>query len=105
MAHIATEEFIKLFEDYPLRSQEDSSDPLVIAKLFDTFGSATWYLTEFDPKEMTAFGFVTGLHCDEYGYTSITELEEIKHNQFGVPRIERDLYFTQKPLSHFINKK
>lgn len=104
MAHIATEDFIALFKDYPLRSQEGSPDPLVVAKLFDTFGSATWYLTELDSDEMIAFGFVTGLHCDEYGYTSITELEEIKLDELGVPRIERDLYFTQKPLSQFIKK-
>ena len=104
MAYIATTEFIELFAHYPLRSQESSKDPLVIAKIFDTFGSATWYLTEFDADEMIAFGYVTGLACDEFGYISITELEEIKHAQLGIPRIERDLYFTQQPLSQLLGK-
>jgi len=76
MAHIATAEFIELFKDYPLKSQDDKKDPLVIAKVFDTFGSATWFLTE---------------------------LEDIKHEQLGIPRIERDLYFTQQPLCQLVD--
>ncbi len=43
--------FEKLFKDYPLYSQEHEEDPLVIAKLFDPAGSATWYLTEYIPVE------------------------------------------------------
>ena len=46
---IVTEEFETLFKDYPLYSQEHESDPLVVAKLFDPCGSATWFLLEFDP--------------------------------------------------------
>ena len=102
MVAIATTEFIALFADYPLRSQEANKDPLVLAKVFDTLGSATWYLTELDADEMIAFGYVTGLAYDEFGYVSITELEEIKHTQLGIPRIERDLYFTQQPLSQLL---
>ena len=75
---LITEEFEELFKDYPLYSQEKKSDPKVIAKLFDPAGSATWYLTEYDPVEKIAFGYVTGLQVDEWGYTSITELESIK---------------------------
>ena len=55
---LITEEFEELFKDYPLYSQEHEKDPLVIAKLFDRGGSATWYLTEYDPNEKLAFGFV-----------------------------------------------
>ncbi len=43
---IVTPEFEALFKDYPLYSQEEAEDPLVIAKLFDPTGSATWLLTE-----------------------------------------------------------
>ena len=42
----------------PASTSED--DPVVIAKLFDAFGSATWWLTQYDPAERIAFGFVTG---------------------------------------------
>ena len=82
---------------YPLYSQEHEDDPKVIAKLFDRVGSATWYLTEYDPVEKIAFGYVVGLHVDEWGYTSLTELESIER-PFGLT-IERDLYFVQKRLS------
>lgn len=92
MSHLATPEFKKLFENYPLYSQENKSDPLVIAKLFDAYGSATWYITEYNPAENTAFAYVTGLAHDEWGYVSLTELESILLAR-EVPRIERDLYF------------
>ncbi len=94
---IVTEEFEELFKDYPLYSQEHESDPLVVAKLFDPVGSATWYLTEYDPVEKIAFCWVQGLQEDEWGYTSLIELESIER-PFGLT-IERDLYFVQKRLS------
>ena len=52
---IVTEEFVELFKDYPLYSQEHEDDPLVIAKLFDPCGSASWFLLEYDPVEKIAF--------------------------------------------------
>jgi hypothetical protein len=61
---LITEEFETLFKDYPLYSQESESDPKVICKLFDPCGSATWYLTEYDPVEKIAFSYVTGLVQD-----------------------------------------
>jgi len=94
---IVTEEFEALFKDYPLYSQEHVKDPIVIAKLFDPCGSATWYLTEYDPVEKIAFSYVVELAEDEWGYTSLIELESIER-PFGLT-IERDLYFAQKPLS------
>ncbi|MBT4285990.1 MAG: DUF2958 domain-containing protein [Deltaproteobacteria bacterium] len=94
---LTTEEFKALFKNYPLYSQEHEKDPLVIAKLFDPCGSATWFLTEYDPAEKIAFSYVQGLIEDEFGYTSLTELESIK-GPLGIG-IEQDLYFVQKPLN------
>jgi hypothetical protein len=94
---IITEEFEELFAKYPLYSQEHESDPLVVAKLFDPCGSATWFLLEFDPVERIAFGYVTGMTADELGYISLTEMESIK-GPLGIG-IEQDIYFTQKRLS------
>jgi hypothetical protein len=61
---LITKEFETLFKDYPLYSQEEVKDQLVIAKLFDLCGSATWFLTEYDPVEKIAFSYVTGLIQD-----------------------------------------
>jgi hypothetical protein len=94
---IVTEEFEALFKDYPLYSQEDVDDPLVIAKLFDPCSAATWYLTEYNSKDKIAFGYVMGLVEDEWGYVSLTELESIK-GPLGIG-IEQDLYFLQKLMS------
>ncbi len=98
MSHLATPEFKKLFENYPFYSQENNRDPLVIAKLFDAYGSATWYITEYSPVENTAFAYVTGLAHDEWGYVSLTELESIMLAP-QVPRIEQDLHFTPTVFS------
>ncbi len=102
MNRLINPEFIKLFEHYPLYSQEKQSDPLVIAKLFDAFGSATWYLTEFNLENHTAFGYVTGLMEDEWGYVPLDELSTIQVPALDVPRIERDLYFTQTRFSQLV---
>jgi hypothetical protein len=94
---LITEEFEELFKDYPLYSQEHEDDQLVVAKFFDPCGSATWWITEYDPEQKLGFGYVTGLVEDEWGYVSLTELESIER-PFGLT-IERDLYFRQKRIS------
>lgn len=98
MSHLATLEFKKLFENYPFYSQENNSDPIVVAKLFDAYGSATWYVTEYSQVENNAFAYVTGLAHDEWGYVSLTELESIMLAP-QVPRIERDMYFESVKFS------
>jgi hypothetical protein len=98
---LITEEFEALFKDYPLYSQEEVKDPLVICKLFDPCGSATWFLTEYCPERKLAFGYVCGLGTDELGYISMKELESMEKH--GII-IERDLYFQQKRLSQIINQ-
>jgi len=70
---------------------------LSLAKLFDPCSAATWWITEYDPVEKIAFGYVTGLALDEWGYTSLVELKRIER-PFGLT-IERDLYFVQKRFS------
>ena len=92
-----TNELKEMFKDFPLYSQEKEKDPLVIAKMFDPCGSATWFITELDTDTQIGFGFVTGLLADELGYVSIKELQELKR-PFGLT-IERDLDFRAKRLS------
>lgn len=79
--------------------QEESADPLVIAKFFNPTGAGTWYATEYDPDSKEFFGFVSifGDHNDEWGYFSLAELENYK-GKFGLG-IERDLYFGEPNIS------
>ncbi|MEZ5196390.1 MAG: DUF2958 domain-containing protein [Bacteroidales bacterium] len=76
-------------------SQENTPDPLVIAKFFNPSGSGTWYATEYENG--ICFGYVQ-LVENEFGYFSMAELESVKCPPFNLP-IERDLYFGEKPLS------
>ncbi len=64
--------------------------------------SASWFLLEYDPVEKIAFCWVQGLAEDEFGYTSLIELEGIQR-PFGLT-IERDLYFVQKRISECVKK-
>lgn len=65
-----------------------------VVKLFS--GSATWLLTELDPKYNTAFGLCDlGMGFPELGEVSIDELE-------SVGSVERDRWFeADYPLSHY----
>lgn len=98
---INIQNFSALFKDFPLYSQENIRDPLAVVKLFDVAGTATWYVTEFDPNTQVAFCYVTGLAFDEWGYVYLPELGELKTN-LGIPRIERDIYFSPKPISQCV---
>ncbi len=95
---LITPEFEEIMKDYPFYSQDGKvSEALVIAKFFNPCGSQTWYVLEYDKESKCIFGYVTGMDCDEFGYTSVEELESLKLPFPGLT-IERDLYFTQAPL-------
>lgn len=83
-----------------LRSQDGKGkDAIVRVKFF--LESFTWWGLEYDPKERLFFGFVQSSHCPdgEYGYFSLTELEQVR-GRFG--GVERDLYFSPAPLKNCI---
>ncbi len=59
----------------PLYAQEGKGDHAVVhVKLFDPCGSASWYLLEWDEALDAAFGYITGLEDDEFGYVALDEL-------------------------------
>ena len=72
------------------------AEPIARIKLFDPAGGWSWYIAAYDPQTRTAFGLVDGFE-KELGYISMEEL--VNHRgRFGLP-IERDLYWTPRPLS------
>ena len=97
---LLTKELIARFDK--LGRQEDSSDPLVVAKFFNPTGAGTWYATEYNPITREFFGFVSifGDWNDEWGSFSLDELEGYR-GKFGLG-IERDLYFDEKPISEVV---
>lgn len=82
--------------------QEGNDNPLVIVKFFNPCGAQTWYATEYDSQRKEFFGYVKTIPNDlsEWGYFSLTELEEIRL-PFGL-KIERDLYFNEQPIKNLI---
>ena len=52
-------DIVKIVEEktrgYSLYSQDGVKDPLVLVKLFDFAGSASWFITEYDSKGREAF--------------------------------------------------
>lgn len=68
-------------------------------KLFTPDGDYTWYVTEYDPNTETCFGLVKGLET-ELGYFSLKEIRNLR-GPMGLP-VERDLYFSPKPLNELI---
>ncbi len=79
----------------PLRTTEDQEDPLVHARFFTPDAGWTWYVLEFDGRDI-CFGYVVG-HYPELGYFSLAELESVR-GPLGL-RIERDRHFAPARLS------
>lgn len=84
----------------PLRSQENEADPMVICKFFTPDSGWTWYVLEFDGKDVF-FGYVDGDY-PELGSFLLSELERIR-GCCGL-RVERDLHFTPRRLSEVRDK-
>jgi len=81
----------------PLYAQDGKGrDATVFVNWFG--GPCTWLITEYDPAERIAFGWCDlGLGFPELGYVSLDEVRVLRIPPIGI-RIERDLYFTPRPL-------
>lgn len=66
-------------------------DRKLFVRLFNPYGSGTWYVAEYDPETETAFG-IAHIFEWEWGYFSIAEMRALR--KFGAPQIERDLHFS-----------
>lgn len=91
------EQLCTWLRDHPAPKSTDVDNPIVITKLFDCMGSATWWLTEYDPASRIAFGYVTGLAYDEWGSVSLDEMADLT-GPGGMARIELDLHFHAQPF-------
>jgi hypothetical protein len=89
-------EVLQLTGTPALYAQDGKGDEaLVHVKLFDPTGSWTWFITEFDPDENTAFGLVDG-HDLEVGYIDLNELANVS-GRSGIG-IEIDMHFKPQIL-------
>jgi len=75
-------------------------DNIAFVKLFG-IGRYTYFVTEWDGED-TVYGYCVsslGSDCDEWGYSSISEWQSTT----PLP-IERDLYFTPKPVGEALTE-
>ena len=77
------------------QEQNGEKEFKAVLKLFNPTGLGTWYLSELNPENNTAFGLCC-LQDKELGYVSLDELLSFK-GQFGL-KIERDLSFKPTTL-------
>ncbi|KKN55706.1 hypothetical protein LCGC14_0580080 [marine sediment metagenome] len=95
----------------PIGSQDGEKDPIIQVKFFDPTGSFTWFAYEGQPVldengaeiDFEFFGLVTSSMCPdgELGCFRLNELKTCKQGVRGLQSlpIERDKWFTPKPLS------
>ena len=93
---LITKELEKLFEKYPIGSQDGlGGNAKVIAKFFNPMGVGTWLITEGNKLENGDYEMFGYCHLGddemaEFGYVYLSELEKIQL-PYGM-KIERDLY-------------
>lgn len=94
----------ELIEKMPaLYSQEEKGlDAVAQVKFFSPYSGWTWYATEFDGEDIF-FGYVEGFD-GELGTFSLAELDSVTVKFLGVevPAVERDLYWTPRPLKELV---
>ena len=78
-----------------LQATVNEVDPLVRCKFFLPGTGWTWYVIEYDGEDLM-YGYVVGLER-ELGYFSFKEIISVRGPM--MLGVERDLYFTPKPLS------
>lgn len=93
---LITNEVLKNFEKYPIRSQEGKGmDAKVLVKFFNPYGRGTWLITEAEKQEdgdWLLFGYMH-IYDWEWGYVMLSEITDTKVNVYGAKLpLERDLY-------------
>lgn len=97
---LITKELEKIFEKYPIGSQDGlGGNAKVIAKFFNPVGAGTWLITEAEKTEdgdyeMFGYCHLGDNEMAELGYVMLSQLEELKL-PFGL-KVERDLYIPEE---------
>lgn len=93
---LMTKELEKIFEKYPIGSQNGlGGSAKVIAKFFNPVGAGTWLITEAEKTEDGDYEMFGYCHLGddemaELGYVMLSQLEELRL-PFGL-KVERDMY-------------
>lgn len=99
---LLNENIEKLFNKYPLYSQDKKREKKILVKYFTPWAGWTWYITEANKEgdDWILFGYVIsglGPDCNEWGYMSLKELQSLQ-GPFGLG-VEIDLYFGEHTIN------
>jgi len=100
---LLTKELEKKLPALYSKDAKDPSEVKIVVKFFSPYSGATWYATEYDPKERMFFGYAEMFPGGgELGYFSLDELDSV--TVFGgVPAVERDCYFGEHYLKEILD--
>ena len=76
------------------------AEKVCYVKFFHPFCQMTWFATEFDPETGIFFGWVENGQMSEWGNFSLQEMKDLKVKGLGM---ERDMYFSPKPMKEIPN--
>ena len=100
---LMTQEILKKIPPlYSTDGQGSLDDRICYVKFFNPVGSWTWYAIEYDPESRIFFGWVDG-DFPEWGNFSMDEFESVAGKLPLGLSIERDMYFTPKPMKEIKN--
>lgn len=91
----------KLFSQYKFGN--DLKNQMVVAKIFNPYGSGTFYLLNSDPSDPDYIWAIVNLFEIEVGSVSRESLEMMKVPPFGL-NLERDIYFQPINASELFNR-
>lgn len=100
---LITKQIDKIIPDLYETENIKECDKILYIKLFCPWGSATWYISEYNKEEGICFGYCTGLYEDEWGYISLEELQAIRGP--GGLKIERDRFFQPITFKELLTKE
>ena len=99
MTNLLTEELLLRFKQV---GRQDVPNPIVIAKFFSPWNDWAWFAFSYNEETGTFFGLIRGSY-EELGYFAIEDLRGVRGPR-GL-KVERDLYFREKPLSEVQKRK
>lgn len=106
-AKLITKEILKALPKLYATDKVPFEQKVPVCKFFGG-GRGTWYVFEGDVQpdgDIEFFGYVVSPSGagDEMGYFTLNELKSARFPPFGLP-IERDLYFTPRPMGELLKK-
>ena len=102
---LLTKGIVNRLKNYPLYSQDGKKkEAVAVAKFFLPLGAWTWFVMEANLDNNIAYGItVNGSGECEFGYFSLTELQELRATRFMLP-VERDIAFEPTKLADLDNE-